>query len=86
MRNTNIILTRRLTLTQARLIDAADHAQAVITATGITEDGGHEVLALMVGDSETEVFTRAAPASAASCRSTGATAFTDRPWPRRAHT
>ncbi|MER5886444.1 IS256 family transposase [Streptomyces sp. NPDC001941] len=31
-------------------------SQAVVIATGITEDGGREVLGLMVGDSETEVF------------------------------
>jgi putative transposase len=31
-------------------------SQAVVVATGITEDGGREVLGLMVGDSETEVF------------------------------
>jgi len=29
----------------------------VVVATGITEDGGREVLGLMVGDSETEVFS-----------------------------
>ncbi|KJK53605.1 IS256 family transposase, partial [Saccharothrix sp. ST-888] len=28
----------------------------VVIATGITEDGGREVLGVMVGDSETEVF------------------------------
>lgn len=32
-------------------------SQAVVIATGITEDGGREVLGLMVGDSETEVFS-----------------------------
>ncbi|MEV7020901.1 IS256 family transposase [Kitasatospora sp. NPDC093558] len=31
-------------------------SRAVVVATGITEDGGREVLGLMVGDSETEVF------------------------------
>jgi len=31
-------------------------SQAVVIATGITEDGGREVLGLMVGDSETEAF------------------------------
>jgi putative transposase len=31
-------------------------SQAMVFATGITEDGGREVLGLMVGDSETEVF------------------------------
>jgi putative transposase len=31
-------------------------SRAVVIATGITEDGGREVLGLMVGDSETEVF------------------------------
>ncbi|MFJ9251045.1 IS256 family transposase [Streptomyces sp. NPDC101776] len=31
-------------------------SQAVVIATGITEEGGREVLGLMVGDSETEVF------------------------------
>ncbi|WP_432021570.1 IS256 family transposase, partial [Streptomyces sp. 1222.5] len=31
-------------------------SQAVVIATGITEDGGREVLGLMVGDSETEMF------------------------------
>ncbi|WP_432199138.1 IS256 family transposase [Streptomyces sp. bgisy027] len=31
-------------------------SQAVVIATGITEDGGREVLGLMVGDSESEVF------------------------------
>ncbi|MBC9719752.1 IS256 family transposase [Streptomyces sp. TRM66268-LWL] len=31
-------------------------SQAVVIATGITEDGGREVLGVMVGDSETEVF------------------------------
>ena len=31
-------------------------SQAVVIATGITEDGAREVLGLMVGDSETEVF------------------------------
>jgi hypothetical protein len=30
----------------------------VVIATGITEDGGREVLGVMVGDSETEVFWR----------------------------
>lgn len=28
----------------------------MVIATGITEDGGREVLGVMVGDSETEVF------------------------------
>jgi putative transposase len=31
-------------------------SQAVVVATGVTEDGGREVLGLMVGDSETEAF------------------------------
>ena len=31
-------------------------SQAVVIATGITEDGGREVLGLMVGDSESEMF------------------------------
>jgi putative transposase len=31
-------------------------SRAVVIATGITEDGGREVLGVMVGDSETEVF------------------------------
>jgi putative transposase len=31
-------------------------SRAVVVATGITEDGGREVLGLMVGDSESEVF------------------------------
>ncbi|WP_395292194.1 IS256 family transposase [Kitasatospora hibisci] len=31
-------------------------SRAVVVATGITEDGGREVLGVMVGDSETEVF------------------------------
>ncbi|MBV6700466.1 IS256 family transposase, partial [Kitasatospora aureofaciens] len=31
-------------------------SRAVVVATGITEDGGREVLGLMVGDSETEMF------------------------------
>ncbi|MFJ9609686.1 IS256 family transposase [Kitasatospora sp. NPDC101176] len=31
-------------------------SRAVVVATGITEDGGREVLGLMVGDSETELF------------------------------
>ncbi|MEU2835476.1 IS256 family transposase, partial [Streptomyces lavendulae] len=31
-------------------------SQAVVIATGVTEDGGREVLGVMVGDSETEVF------------------------------
>ncbi|MEJ8632046.1 IS256 family transposase [Streptomyces sp. MS2.AVA.5] len=31
-------------------------SQAVVIATGITEDGGREVLGVAVGDSETEVF------------------------------
>ncbi len=31
-------------------------SQAVVIATGIAEDGGREVLGLMVGDSETEAF------------------------------
>ncbi|MGW4895404.1 IS256 family transposase [Kitasatospora sp. NPDC004240] len=31
-------------------------SRAVVVATGITEDGGREVLGMMVGDSETEVF------------------------------
>jgi putative transposase len=31
-------------------------SQAVVIATGITEDGGREVLGVMVGDSETEPF------------------------------
>ncbi|MEV7776126.1 IS256 family transposase [Kitasatospora sp. NPDC086791] len=31
-------------------------SRAVVVATGITEDGGREVLGLVVGDSETEVF------------------------------
>uniref|UniRef100_UPI0038993BE3 IS256 family transposase n=1 Tax=Actinacidiphila oryziradicis TaxID=2571141 RepID=UPI0038993BE3 len=31
-------------------------SQAVVVATGITQDGGREVLGVMVGDSETEVF------------------------------
>ncbi|MFF7139617.1 IS256 family transposase [Streptomyces nodosus] len=31
-------------------------SQAVVIATGITEDGGREVLGVMVGDSETEAF------------------------------
>jgi putative transposase len=31
-------------------------SQAVVVATGITEEGGREVLGVMVGDSETEVF------------------------------
>jgi len=37
----------------------ADHqivSRAVVIATGITEDGGREVLGVMVGDSETELF------------------------------
>lgn len=31
-------------------------SRAVVVATGITEDGGREVLGMMVGDSETELF------------------------------
>lgn len=31
-------------------------SRAVVFATGITEDGGREVLGVMVGDSDTEVF------------------------------
>lgn len=31
-------------------------SQAVVVATGITEDGGREVLGLMVGDGESEAF------------------------------
>jgi putative transposase len=31
-------------------------SRAIVIATGITEDGGREVLGVMVGDSETEVF------------------------------
>ncbi|MFJ5030047.1 transposase [Streptomyces sp. NPDC088560] len=31
-------------------------SRAVVIATGITEDGGREVLGVMVDDSETEVF------------------------------
>jgi putative transposase len=31
-------------------------SRAVVVATGITEDGGREVLGVMVGDSETELF------------------------------
>ncbi len=31
-------------------------SQAVVIATGVTEDGGREVLGVMVGDSETEAF------------------------------
>jgi transposase-like protein len=31
-------------------------SQAVVIATGVTEDGGREVLGIMVGDSETEAF------------------------------
>lgn len=31
-------------------------SRAVVVATGITEDGGREVLGLMVGDSESEAF------------------------------
>jgi putative transposase len=31
-------------------------SRAVVIATGITEDGGREVLGVMVGDSETELF------------------------------
>jgi putative transposase len=31
-------------------------SRAVVIATGITEDGGREVLGVMVGDSETEAF------------------------------
>ncbi|WP_405019948.1 IS256 family transposase [Kitasatospora sp. NBC_00070] len=31
-------------------------SRAVVIATGVTEDGGREVLGVMVGDSETEVF------------------------------
>lgn len=31
-------------------------SRAVVIATGITQDGGREVLGVMVGDSETEVF------------------------------
>lgn len=30
--------------------------QAVVIATGVTEDGGREALGVMVGDSETEAF------------------------------
>ncbi|POX45781.1 hypothetical protein C3488_28410 [Streptomyces sp. Ru72] len=56
-----------------------DQVQAVVIAPGITEDGGREVPGLMVGDSETEVLRRAALAGVASCRSTGSSAFTDRP-------
>ena len=44
-------------------------SQAVVIATGITEDGGREVLGVMVGDSETEAFWTAVPASA--CASAG---------------
>jgi hypothetical protein len=42
-----------------------------VIATGIAEDGGREVLGLMVRDSDPEVFRRASLASVASCRSTG---------------
>ncbi|MDH6575300.1 transposase-like protein [Kitasatospora sp. MAP5-34] len=38
-------------------------SRAVVVATGITEDGGREVLGLMVGDSETEVFWAEFPRS-----------------------
>ncbi|MFG2417427.1 IS256 family transposase [Streptomyces goshikiensis] len=31
-------------------------SQAIVIATGVTEDGGREVVGVMVGDSETEVF------------------------------
>jgi len=31
-------------------------SQAVVIATGVTQDGGREVVGVMVGDSETEVF------------------------------
>ncbi|MFD9456636.1 transposase [Streptomyces sp. NPDC059985] len=31
-------------------------SQAIVIATGVTEDGGREVLGVMVGDSETETF------------------------------
>jgi putative transposase len=37
----------------------ADHrivSQAVVIATGVTQDGGREVVGVMVGDSKTEVF------------------------------
>ncbi|MEV5149716.1 hypothetical protein AB0L14_36465 [Streptomyces sp. NPDC052727] len=54
------MVTRQLTPHTAGLIDAADQTQAVVIATGITEDSGREVLGPMVGDSETEVFRRAA--------------------------
>jgi len=33
-------------------------SRAVVVATGITEDGGREVLGLMVGDSESEAFRK----------------------------
>ena len=38
-------------------------SRAVVVATGITEDGGREVLGVMIGDSETELFWTEFPRS-----------------------